>query len=67
MTYLLFKGLLKGKNANLLTKQSDLSKKPEKTHLRVGFLGFFKRVFLFFFGWVFLGGFFNANPGWQSS
>ena len=25
-------------------------------------MGFFKRVFLGFFGWVFLGGFFNANP-----
>jgi hypothetical protein len=53
----MIKGLLKGKTANLLTKQSDLSKKPKKTHLRVGFLGFFKRVFLGFFGWAFWAGF----------
>ncbi len=29
----------------------------------MGFLGFFKRVFLWFFWVGFLGGFFNANPG----
>jgi hypothetical protein len=62
MTYLWFKGLLKGKTANLLTKQSDLSKKEP---LAGGFFGFFKAGFLVFFCffWVgFLGGFFNANP-----
>jgi hypothetical protein len=30
MTYLWFNGLLKGKTANFLTRQSDLSKKPTK-------------------------------------
>jgi hypothetical protein len=34
-------------------------KKPQKKTFLVGFLGGF---FLGFFGWVFLGGFFNANP-----
>jgi hypothetical protein len=38
------------------------SKKPNKTRFEVVFFGFFRRLFLGFIGWVFLGGFFIANP-----
>ncbi len=53
-----FNGLLKGKTANFLTKQSDLSKKPTCWWV---FWGFLKHFLKSFFGWI-LGGFFNANP-----
>jgi hypothetical protein len=40
-------------------KKFKKPKKPPKKKILVGFLGVF---FLGFLGWVFLGGFFNANP-----